>query len=995
MIVTDSVKGLKSYATFLLEQRLEEASIEYLAIVRDINVPLLQLFTHLSEEELLAFVKENLANFFSQLKEERFLEVSFDTLEKWKQNQLPGIPRQEVQAADLIFTYTARKRLFTKLLPAFTSDLETGIRILDELDSLFSHVQTRSIETYSDINKQEVLEQKDFAELLISNSTDAIMAYDREEKVTLWNKAMELRTDITAEQAYGKRIYEVYPGLQNPKEATAQQNVWKGTTTQLYAHTDTAEQTFYNIKLVPLSAQGHIIGGVTFIQDITESKLKEINLIEFQEELQAMNEELQESREEYMAANEELTESHESLLNSYVKIQQQYEQLLQLQQELKESGSKYRLLALNASELITAYADDGTYSYVSDSAREIIGVEPASLIGTNPIDLVHPDDVPILYEMGQRLLKENRPQRIEFRLRCKNDEYRWMESFIRFVYDPENPELRQMQASTRDIHERKLAKFALATERNYLSTLLENIADGIVACNAQGQITYSNLSSKALQEARERGISVAEWNEFFKIEYADGTGKMTQKDLPMQRALNGDTIKDYQFLVVTEDGSYRHIICNAQPLLDTNGTITGAISVTRDITGSKEAEKQLQSQHVALVKAYEELQATELALQQANADLEQKVIERTRSLEETHKFVKDRELLLDTVINATPALISYVSRNLTYQVVNKAYLDWFQVREDEIINIPVTTFMDGKVRNHPGTSVLNNALAGKIQKFEIELLHYDGNWRQVEVHYIPHILDNGEIPGFVVLTLDITARLQSKKELEEKNKQLEKINIDLDNFVYTASHDLKAPISNIEGLFAQLNKRLSHTFGDTEKRIFQMAQISIQKFKTTIQYLTEISRIEHETDAHKEELLFRQSIDDVLFDISPLVAEASPKFIFDLEVETITYSPKSLRSVVYNLISNSIKYRSQDRPCQIKIRTYLENGRTVFELQDNGMGMDAQQLSKLFSMFRRFHSHVEGTGVGLFMIKRMIENFGGSIEAQSTPDVGTTFKVTF
>jgi signal transduction histidine kinase len=98
---------------------------------------------------------------------------------------------------------------------------------------------------------------------------------------------------------------------------------------------------------------------------------------------------------------------------------------------------------------------------------------------------------------------------------------------------------------------------------------------------------------------------------------------------------------------------------------------------------------------------------------------------------------------------------------------------------------------------------------------------------------------------------------------------------------------------------------------------------------------------------------------------------------------------------LYNLLSNAIKFRSPARPCHIQLKTYLEGSYLILSIQDNGLGLSERKLKRLFTMFKRFHNHVEGTGIGLYITKRMIENTGGKIEVQSTEDQGTEFKVYF
>lgn len=102
---------------------------------------------------------------------------------------------------------------------------------------------------------------------------------------------------------------------------------------------------------------------------------------------------------------------------------------------------------------------------------------------------------------------------------------------------------------------------------------------------------------------------------------------------------------------------------------------------------------------------------------------------------------------------------------------------------------------------------------------------------------------------------------------------------------------------------------------------------------------------------------------------------------------------KNLRSILYNLLSNAVKYRSLEKVPQVHIETKIENGFIVISVKDNGIGIAQNHIQKLFTMFKRFHTHVEGTGIGLYIIKRIVENAGGKIEVESIVNEGTTFKI--
>lgn len=237
--------------------------------------------------------------------------------------------------------------------------------------------------------------------------------------------------------------------------------------------------------------------------------------------------------------------------------------------------------------------------------------------------------------------------------------------------------------------------------------------------------------------------------------------------------------------------------------------------------------------------------------------------------------------------------------------------------------------------------------------------------------------------------------LASEEELIAKNNELQKINIDLDNFIYTASHDLKAPISNIEGLALMLNKKLDRRLEEEERQIMEMIGQSISKFKTTIMDLTEITKVQKNLENDLENVSFKEVFEDVKVDIREIILQSNALIIEDFKVGNFTYARNNLRSILYNLLSNAIKYRSLQRQLKLNVKTYIEGDYLVLSVEDNGMGISKENLPKLFTMFKRLHTHVEGTGIGLYIIKRIIENKGGKIEVESELDKGSTFKVYF
>jgi signal transduction histidine kinase len=236
---------------------------------------------------------------------------------------------------------------------------------------------------------------------------------------------------------------------------------------------------------------------------------------------------------------------------------------------------------------------------------------------------------------------------------------------------------------------------------------------------------------------------------------------------------------------------------------------------------------------------------------------------------------------------------------------------------------------------------------------------------------------------------------QSREELYLKNQQLNRINTDLDNFIYTASHDLKAPVTNIEGLTTMMGNKLQDKLSDSEKELFRMIELSVNRLKQTIVDLTEITKVQKDVESSVEPLSFSEVFADIQSDIASITQTAGAIITTDFKVEQIHFARKNLRSILYNLLTNAIKYKASGRHPEISVTTNKVDEYIRLTVRDNGLGIRQDQLNKIFMMFKRAHTHVEGTGIGLYIVKRIIENNGGKIEVESQEGVGTSFMIYF
>ncbi|WP_426058743.1 PAS domain-containing protein [Hymenobacter sp. B1770] len=352
--------------------------------------------------------------------------------------------------------------------------------------------------------------------------------------------------------------------------------------------------------------------------------------------------------------------------------------------------------------------------------------------------------------------------------------------------------------------------------------------------------------------------------------------------------------------------------------------------------------------------------------------------------------LQESEARFRTMADAAPNMVWAVHPDSTIRYINRAFLDFVGLdNEEQYAATGWGPYLHPDELELTRTTLSQAIEQGQPYVLEHRMRRHDGQYRWLLAQGAPSYLAGGELYGYVGSAIDIT-------ELKQSNEQLRRTNVDLDNFIYTASHDLKAPISNIEGLLYLLREELPPAVVAEQETASTLARMleSVERFKRTIDHLTEVSKLQKEHAPAISAVDLGAVVEGVRFDLAPLLRETDAELRVHLDgFPSIPFSEKNLRSIVYNLLSNALKYRHPDRRPHVDVRSHLRAGFAVLEVHDNGLGIAGHHLPKLFNMFQRFHDHVDGTGIGLYMVKRMIENAGGRIEVHSQLGGGTTFFV--
>lgn len=238
-----------------------------------------------------------------------------------------------------------------------------------------------------------------------------------------------------------------------------------------------------------------------------------------------------------------------------------------------------------------------------------------------------------------------------------------------------------------------------------------------------------------------------------------------------------------------------------------------------------------------------------------------------------------------------------------------------------------------------------------------------------------------------------TAKLaQSMARIELQNEDLKRVNEELDNFLYTAAHDLKSPISNLEGLVQMMHKKSSDRSGNTPS-LFDMMSRQVEKLRDVIHDLSEVGRIQRETEENFEVVDIMSVYQEFEVSHREDIRQANAEIYTDFEQSEVYFSEKMFTNLLHNLLDNALKYRADDRRPVIHLKTYQENEYLVVEVKDNGIGIKSLHLPKIFGMFNRYQRDKEGTGIGLYIVKKIAEKYQGRVEVESQIDRGSTFKV--
>ena len=466
-----------------------------------------------------------------------------------------------------------------------------------------------------------------------------------------------------------------------------------------------------------------------------------------------------------------------------------------------------------------------------------------------------------------------------------------------------------------------------------LAAIIKSSGDAIISKDLNGTITTWNEGAEKLF-----GYAADEIVGTSIMRLIPPDRQQEEQDI-LQKIRSGKSVDHFETLRQTKDGRLLDVSITASPIKDANGAVIGASKVARDITGKKR---------------------------------EQNMIDKLSAE-------------LETIFSSVPSMIWYKDDQNNILRLNPAAAQSMGRPVAEIEGKSLYDLLPNEAGRYyeDDREVL---VSGKPKLKIIERLQSaSGEIKWVQTDKVPYRDEKGNVIGIIVISVDITERVQSQDELSRKNAEIEL-------FTNAVSHDLKSPLVTIKTFLGYLEKDLQ----DPVALAKDLGYIhgAADKMGRLLDDLLALARVGHMPNSPVE-----VPLQDVVWEARLLVAGQIAERGAQVEVTkdpVILYGDRPrLVELFQNLLDNAVKFMGDQPDPRIEIGAEREGGEIVLFVRDNGKGVDPRHRSKLFGLFEKLDPHTPGSGIGLAMVRRIVEAHGGKIRALSDgPGKGTTFRFT-
>jgi PAS domain S-box-containing protein len=1042
---------LPQYARFIIDNILEKFVREQVRLSKKLNPPILKYFENLTEEELVAFSMVTSKQFLEYFAENRASDLIEDSIKQWLSDKLPqNIGRYQLSADDITIISFIRKQSFIKFLPEYTTDVTHILQVIQELDRYIVKSDSIAFETYMKLMDEKINEHLHFIEKIAETSPGIVYVYDLQE-----NKEIYSNGKVKDVLGYNRSDFETqtWSELQHPDDLELTINELKNVTSLSDGEIKVFEHRVKNSKgdfvwlrdyqsIFKRDDDGNPIQIIGLAMDIEKEKQMAQELVNREEQLLEAQSLAEMGSFNWSLVDDQSTSTPqlkkildletdtklgdfmdrihpydkkqvEAALDEALKISGKYdaefryltngktkEKILwsrgivsykdgqpvsmkgtvmdvterhHMIQRLKRSDELYK--QAQALSHIGNWTWDMTLNRITwtDELYRIFNLEPQSVeIKFNDlVEYLHPKDKDMFLQSVNQLKKFN-PE-IEYfpRIKLKDGTKKMLSVRTEVIYNDKG-EAYKMIGTAQDITQQKLNEKKLRENQNFIQKITDATPSIIAVYNIHtGKYLFVNQALENIlgyppNLIMEEGLSF-----FTTLIHPDDFIRVSEENKTALEAANRNVystkelVVDFKYRMRHKNGEYRWLHTYGT-IFDRNdkSEVEHILNVSIDITDKVNAEK--------------------------------KVIE--------------QEYFIQHIADASPTvlyLFDTVKDSIVY--INQEIAPVLGYTPDEVIKMGSSV---KSVLFHPDDhhKIAQNIKQQKNDKsfteYECKMKDKNKGWRCLLIREIRFKQnEQGDYTQVLCAALDISDRKQIEETLYHKTMELQQSNASLEEFAYVASHDLKEPLRKITTFGDRLMIKEKEVLKQDSLSYLQKIIESSQRMQRMIDDLLSISMISGEKtfEKHELQLILNEVIQTLEFKI-----EESKAVIKSDDLPVANIIPSQFRQLFQNLISNSLKFSRIDviplitithaylSPQEIDQHQLTKSTRFLqITFTDNGIGFDDKYSEKIFSIFHRLHgrSEYEGTGIGLAICKKIMENHSGKIFATGKENEGAVFNI--
>lgn len=628
-----------------------------------------------------------------------------------------------------------------------------------------------------------------------------------------------------------------------------------------------------------------------------------------------------------------------------------------VEQKLKESEERLEYALEGSREGVWDWDLVTNEILFSKRLKQIWGYDEDDLKGTYEETkvMMHPDDLERTKRDINRCLEgKTEYYENEHRIKTKSGSYIWVLTRGKVIGRDEFDKPIRMIGTHIDVTDKKRIEIELIDAKKNFETLYNQTPIMLHSINSNGEIV--NVSDNWLETmGYERDEVIGRKSLDFLTEKS--RQKAINKILPI--FFETGSIRDVSYQYLKKNGEIIDVLLSADSYYDSNNKYVKSNAVSVNVT-------------------------------ERNKDKQQ--------LRESLKLSKDLQFALD---ESSIVSMADIHKNITY--VNDKFCQITKYSRNELMNKNHSILRSDSHSEMFYREIGEHIANGNIWKGEIKQKSKDGKYFWTHATVVPLLDENKKPYQYIGIQKEITARKSAEEKLLNYKDQLEEIidqrtselkiaNKELESFSYSITHDLRTPLKAVEGFTELIKEEYFQNIDEEAQRLFDIIHNNIARMSELINDLLEFSKMGNKA-INLGQVDLKPFVEELVEEVNNSMQNEKVKVVIH-ELPRKKIDKSMMKQVFINLLMNGLKFSKNKKSPIVEIGAYVDaNNEDVLYIKDNGVGFDMKYMDKLFTIFQRLHSEdeFEGTGIGLSIVKRVIDKHSGKIWAESELNKGATF----